>query len=38
MPNDNQFTVDSRYAHVYVVDQGRWQLIAAQGTQEGNPR
>jgi hypothetical protein len=36
--NGNQLIVSSRYTHVYVADQERWQLIAAQGTQEGNPR
>ena len=27
------FTVSSRYTHVYVEQQGRWRLVAAQGTQ-----
>jgi hypothetical protein len=35
---DGQFTVYSRYTHVYVADQEHWLLIAAHGTQEGNPR
>jgi len=27
------FTVGSRYTHVYVERQGRWNLVSAQGTQ-----
>ena len=27
------FTASSRYTHVYVVQQGQWRLVAAQGTQ-----
>jgi hypothetical protein len=27
------FTVRSRYTHVYVEQEGRWRLVAAQGTQ-----
>ena len=27
------FTVSSRYTHVYIEQQGRWRLVAAQGTQ-----
>jgi hypothetical protein len=27
------FTVRSRYTHVYIEQQGRWRLVAAQGTQ-----
>ena len=27
------FTVSSRYTHVYVERQGRWNLVSAQGTQ-----
>src|SRR5262249_29383597 len=27
------FAVSSRYTHVYVEQQGRWRLVAAQGTQ-----
>lgn len=27
------FTARSRYTHVYVEQQGRWRLVAAQGTQ-----
>lgn len=27
------FTTRSRYTHVYVEQQGRWRMVAAQGTQ-----
>jgi len=27
------FTASSRYTHVYVQQDGRWRLVAAQGTQ-----
>lgn len=30
---ETPFTVSSRYTHVYVEQQGRWRLVAAQGTQ-----
>jgi ketosteroid isomerase-like protein len=30
---DQGFTAHSRYTHVYIERQGRWQLVAAQGTQ-----
>lgn len=26
------FSISSRYTHVYVVQQGEWRLVAAQGT------
>ena len=29
---DLPFSVSSRYTHVYVEDQGRWRMVAAQGT------
>jgi hypothetical protein len=29
---ESPFTVRSRYTHVYVEQQGRWRLVAAQGT------
>jgi hypothetical protein len=29
---DLPFNVSSRYTHVYVEDQGRWRMVAAQGT------
>jgi ketosteroid isomerase-like protein len=35
-----RFTASSRYTHVYVQQEGRWRLVAAQGTQippEGQP-
>ena len=30
---ETPFTTKSRYTHVYVEQQGRWQLVAAQGTE-----
>jgi hypothetical protein len=27
------FAIESRYTHVYVEQEGRWRLVAAQGTQ-----
>ena len=27
------FTASSRYTHVYIEQEGRWRLVAAQGTQ-----
>jgi hypothetical protein len=30
---ESPFAVHSRYTHVYVQQQGRWRLAAAQGTQ-----
>ncbi len=30
-----EVTADSRYTHVYVLEDGRWYLLAAQGTQHG---
>ena len=30
---ETPFTTRSRYTHVYVEEQGRWRLVAAQGTQ-----
>jgi hypothetical protein len=32
----NEFTVRSRYTHVYVADRKQWRLLAAQGTRETN--
>jgi ketosteroid isomerase-like protein len=29
-----EFTADSRYTHVYVPADGRWELLSAQGTRE----
>jgi ketosteroid isomerase-like protein len=29
-----EFTADSRYTHVYVATDGRWELLSAQGTRE----
>jgi len=29
---ETPFTTKSRYTHVYVEQQGRWRLVAAQGT------
>lgn len=29
---ETPFTVESRYTHVYVNEQGRWRLVSAQGT------
>ncbi len=31
--NETPFAIRSRYTHVYVEQQGRWRLVAAQGTQ-----
>jgi ketosteroid isomerase-like protein len=31
--NETPFATRSRYTHVYVEQQGRWRLVAAQGTQ-----
>jgi ketosteroid isomerase-like protein len=31
--DDTPFGARSRYTHVYVEQQGRWRLVAAQGTQ-----
>jgi hypothetical protein len=33
MFNGERFALNSRYTHVYVELQGRWQLVSAQGTQ-----
>ena len=30
---DQAFSAHSRYTHVYVEQEGRWRLVAAQGTQ-----
>jgi hypothetical protein len=30
---ETPFTIKSRYTHVYVEQQGRWRLVAAQGTE-----
>ena len=30
---ETPFAIRSRYTHVYVEQEGRWQLVAAQGTQ-----
>jgi hypothetical protein len=32
-----ELTTDSRYTHVYVLDGGRWRLLAAQGTKQAEP-
>ena len=34
---DQGFTAHSRYTHVYTERQGRWQLVAAQGTLISEP-
>jgi ketosteroid isomerase-like protein len=31
--NGERFALNSRYTHVYVEKNGRWQLVSAQGTQ-----
>jgi len=30
---ETPFAAKSRYTHVYAEQQGRWRLVAAQGTQ-----
>jgi hypothetical protein len=30
---ETPFTTSSRYTHVYIEQEGRWRLVAAQGTQ-----
>ena len=32
-----ELTTDSRYTHVYVLDGGRWRLLAAQSTKQAEP-
>ena len=32
-----EVTAHSRYTHVYVLEDGRWRLLAAQGTQYETP-
>jgi ketosteroid isomerase-like protein len=29
-----EFSADSRYTHVYVATDGRWEMLSAQGTRE----